>query len=98
MERVAGHVVEFIQILGDGHAALSESEKFALLYLHDSGGNMILAEMILEFSPSNFLVRGPYCLSIIPPYSGSSFERMRCEGNLVAFFSAGNLQFPLNSS
>ena len=97
VERIAGQMVEFIQILVDGHAALSESEEFALLDFHNFGGNMILPEMILEFCPSNFLVCGPYCLSIIPPYSGSSFEIMSCEGNLVSFFSASNLQFPLHS-
>ena len=91
MERIAGQMVGFIQILIDGHAALSESEEFALLDLRDSSGNMIFAEMILEFGPSNFLVCRPYCLGIIPPYSGSSFEIMRCKGNLVSFFSAGNL-------
>ena len=90
-------MVEFVQILNDGRAALSESEKFALLDLHDSGGNMILAEMILEFCPSNFLVRGPYCFGIIPPYSGSSFEIMRCEGNLVSVVCASNFQFSFNS-
>ena len=97
MERVAGQMVEFIQILGDGHAALSESEKFALLDLHDSGGNMIFAEMILEFCPSNFLVGRPYCFGIIPPYSDSSFEIMCCERNLVSFVCASNFQFSFNS-
>ena len=96
VERIVGQMVELVQVLIDGHAALSKSEEFALLDFHNSGGNMVLAEMILEFSPSNFLVRGPHGLSIIPPYSGSSFEIMCCEGNLVSF-SASNLQFPLNS-
>ena len=90
-------MVEFIQVLGNGHAALSVSQKFALLDLHDSGGNMIFAEMILEFCPSNFLVGRPYCFGIIPPYSGSSFEIMRCQMNLVSLFSASNLKLFLNS-
>ena len=97
VERIAGQMVELIQILVDCHAALSEGEEYALLDFHNPGGNMILAEMILEFSPSNFLVRGPYCFSIIPPYSGSSFKIMRCKGNLVSLFSVSNIQFPLNS-
>ena len=97
MERVAGQMVEFIQILGDGHAALSEGKKFALLDLHDSGGNMISAEVILEFCPSNFLVGRPYCFGIIPPYSGNSFKIMRCEGNLVSVAYASNFQFSFNS-
>ena len=90
MDRIAGQMVEFIQILSDGHAALSEGEKFALLDLHDSGGNMILVEMILEFCPSNFLICRLYCFGIIPPYSGSSFEIMRCKGNLVSVVCASN--------
>ena len=97
VERIAGQMVEFIQILVDGHAALSESEEFALLDFHNSGGNMILAELFLKFCPSNFLVCRPYCLGIISPYRGSSFEIMRCEGNLVSFFSTSNLKFPLNN-
>ena len=91
MDRIAGQMVEFIQILADGHAALSESKKFALLDFHNSGGNMILAELFLEFIPSNFLVCRPYCLGTIPPYRDSSFQIMRCKGNLVSFFSASNL-------
>ena len=97
MERIAGQMVEFIQVLADCHASLSEGEEFALLDFHNPGGNMILAELFLEFVPSNFLVCRPYCLGIIPPYRGSSFEIMRCEGNFVSLFSASNFQFLLNS-
>ena len=68
VERIAGQMVEFIKILIDGHATLSESEEFTLLDFHDAGANMILAELFLEFFPSNFLVYRPYCLGIIPPY------------------------------
>ena len=43
IKRIAGQMVEFIQVLTYCHASLNKGEKFALLDLHNSGGYMILA-------------------------------------------------------
>ena len=75
---------------------MGESEEFTLLDLHKTGGNMVLAEMVLEFSPSDFFVRRPRSFSIIPPYSGSSLKLVSSEWNLVGFLGAGNFKLLLN--
>src|SRR3989337_3687592 len=95
--RVPGQIVEFVQIFSHSHITLCESQEFSLLHFHDTYGNMILAEQLLEFLPRNLFSR-PYYLGVIPPYGCRAFKIMSGKWNFICFFTTSDVQFLFHSS
>jgi hypothetical protein len=77
--------------------ALSESEKFLLLYLHEACGNMGIAVIVLKFGSWNYSsVFEPHVPPVIPPNIGMSFEIMSGEDHLIGFINVGDFQLLLH--
>jgi hypothetical protein len=95
---IAGQLQKHVSVLTDRHRPLLECQELLLLHCHQTCGNMVLAEIVSEFLPSNSVGVGMGGEIRLPPRLGCSSEQMGTIENFLPVVTLSGVQLPLHSA
>src|SRR3954465_3702243 len=90
--------VELTTKLVHGSSALSEVTELLTLAVHETLGNVVLAEGRAEFLPRCRWSNGAHIQKVLPPRASCTFEVIGGVADLVAIYNMAGLELPLDAA
>src|SRR3954462_9660991 len=80
---ITSKTVELPHILVNGHFSLSQVAELFLLALHQLIHNVVPSKGNTELLPSHYVTIWLHCNIVLPPFSSSTFQKVRREHNSI---------------